>query len=149
MGAQMSKCALFIAGGSKDHARVRAWAERVEQSGLFVITSRWFVSASEWTGTDDERERTDQAIIADAHETAIRRSRLFWLLWPDTISFGALHELGYATAQRWHTGALRIAVSGTGCSRTIYTAKADFRDEADAVAFHTLCTWARAERATR
>lgn len=139
---------LYLAAPSRELDRVRAAVTKLESCGLFRLLDPWWQTAEKWSGRDAELERTDQTRIAETHEAHIRHARIFWMLWPERISHGAVYELGYASAHRWCVGAarLQIVVSGRGSSQTIYTASAQYRDESDALGFMAVLWCARAGR---
>lgn len=131
----MKPVAVYLSGASREAMRVQTMALRLGKAtdGMAQIADRWFDGADAWSGKDDTHPREAQVYFAEEHERAIRASRLFWLLWPRKASYGALYELGYAAAHRHHAMAPRLplVVSGKGCSQTIYTGAADYRDESD------------------
>lgn len=129
---------LYLSGSSRDLDRVRKVAADLERTGRFLLTDRWWEGAEVWAGKDGLHSLLTAVSIAAAHERAMRDAAIFWLLWPRTPSFGAVYELGYVTAHRWHQGARRAAtviVTGPGASDTVYTAAADYRDQSDQFGF--------------
>lgn len=125
--------ALYLSGASRELDRVCHFATALDRTGMFLLTDRWWNGAEEWSGKDHLHSRLTAVGIAAGHERAMRDAQIFWLLWPLQGSHGAVYELGYFTAVRWHKGAeaRHIVVSGRGASATVYTAAADYRDESD------------------
>lgn len=125
--------ALYLSGSSRELDRVRRVARDLERTRMVLLTDPWWHGAEEWAGRDGLHTRLAAIGYAAGHERAIRDAQIFWLLWPHQVSFGAVYELGYVSAHRWHVGTpkLPIVVSGRGVSDTIYTAAADYRDESD------------------
>lgn len=124
---------LYLSGASRELARVRKVAAALEQTGMFHLVDPWWIGAEEWAGKDYLHTRQAAVGYAAGHERAMRDAQIFWLLWPRQGSHGALYELGYVSAHRWHAGSSRVplVVTGPGASETIYTAAADYRDESD------------------
>lgn len=137
---------LYLAAPSRELDRVTAAVAKLEQSGLFRLVDPWWQTAAKWCGRDAELERTQQIRIAEMHQYHMRHARIFWMLWPERFSHGALYELGYASSHRWCVGAgsLQIIVSGRGSSNTVYTAPAQYREESDTLGFHAVL-WAVSE----
>ena len=134
---------VYIAGSSSEAWRARQWAERLERTGLVHVPDRWFDGAEEWAGRDDEVGLFERKEIAQAHCAAIRRSRVFWLLWSD-LKTGADYEHGYAACQRWHAPhALRVVVTGAGAAATVFSAPVDLWHESDEEGYRYIATYAR------
>lgn len=142
----MKRVFLYLAGASREAERARSTAAMLAKlSPGPVIVDRWFDDSDEWSGRDHLHTRAAQVAYSAGHERAIRDASIFWLLWPQQPSYGALCELGYATAHHWHMSPARagwhpslasraVVVSGPGCADTIYTGSADFRDPSDELA---------------
>jgi hypothetical protein len=126
-----------LAGPSAEIKRVEKWVERLKAEKGIALVSTWHLGAAEWSGRDARLTRTEQAVRSQLNAKQLREARIFWLLFPLGHSDGALEELGYARAQRWHVGPerLRIVVTGEGSSRTLCTADADYRDVSDELGF--------------
>jgi len=128
---------VYVGGPSRELDRVRHCVDALEESGLVVLTSRWFDSAEEWAGRDELLDDAEQCSRARSNFAAIRRAAIVWILWPETSqSEGASGEVGCAVAHCWHVGAARqrLVVSGRRVRSSIGTALADKRFESDGAA---------------
>lgn len=137
---------VFISGASREGHRAWSVARHLEATGLVHVVDRWFDDAALWCGRDAERTRDAQDAIAREHAVNIRQARIFWLLYPTQPSLGAFVELGQALMRRDHEepGWHRVVVTGLGCSNTVYTAPADYRDECDALGLREVLRLAHA-----
>lgn len=132
---------VYLAGASREAARVGAIAKRLEASGMVVLAFDWWSTAPKWSGRDASYPRDDQAKYARAEIAAIRECSLFWLLYPDTQSVGCHVELGFALAERKH-----VVVSGARSSESTFTSLASFRDACDEVGMFEVIRFALAAR---
>lgn len=121
---------IFLSGSSSDLARVREYASALDSAGLQIV-DRWFDDAHEWAGQDALRTREEQHAIAAAHLLTGREAHLFWWLFTPRAS-GSWIDFGAAISR---SGPL-VLVSGAGCSNTVFTALAQYRDESDDCALH-------------
>jgi hypothetical protein len=130
---------IYLAASSSDASRVRANVARLDDSGLFHITSRWFENCDSWTGRDSALTRERATEIAEDCLNAVQRSAIVWLLAPPTLSGGSMVEFGAALAFATLDKRRKVVVSGFSCSRTLFTALATFRDPSDDVALVETC----------
>jgi hypothetical protein len=130
---------VYLAGASREYERVRKWAAALEASELCTIADRWFDSAHLWAGNDERVSRLVQTTIAEREQAAVRRARIFWLLWPDQPSAGAFIELGYALSHRHYSAQhVEVVCSGERALESIFTATADFRSDSDVLAYDSV-----------
>jgi hypothetical protein len=126
---------VYVAGASREHERVKRWADALVRSERVALSLRWFDDAAHWAGRDHHLPLAEQRPFADRAELAIRASRIFWMLWPEQLSPGSFIEYGYALAHRFHVArAHDVVVSGPGSARSIFAAAADYRNESDPLA---------------
>lgn len=121
---------VYLGGPSGELSRVLSYARAQQDSGLVELTSHWFEGAEAWAGRDEILDDREQRKRITENLCAIRRAQLVWILWPDFgRSEGAVGELGYAVAHRWHVGSERqtVWVSGRRVRSSITTAAADER----------------------
>lgn len=125
------KLSVYLAGASRELARVKRYAKVLEESGLVRITYRWWEAVeAQGVGRDHELTREQQAEHAQNDLDAVGEAHLVWCLWPDGPSAGVPLEYGYALALStdWP---VRLVVSGEKSSSCIFTALAHYRDTSD------------------
>lgn len=117
---------VFLAGASSEHERITRIAQALWSTNLVELPFPWWLTASTWSGRDEERSLDEQRGIAAEAMWSLCRSHCFWLIMPQQPTRGAWFELGMAVRLR---PAVRVIVSGPGSSSSIYTSQADFRDD--------------------
>lgn len=140
---------VYVAGASREHERVRKWANALSLADHIALTLTWWEGAEAWAGRDEVLPLHAQRPFAAKCEGAIRASRIFWMLWPETeLTAGAFIELGYALSTRFHAGRhFDVIISGLTCTRSIFTASADYRSDSDALAFDQVLRFGRRHQA--
>lgn len=127
---------IFLAGSSSDLARVRKYAAKLDAANIHIV-DRWFDDAHLWAGRDAEKSAFEQRAIASSHARSISKAHAVWWLFKPVAS-GSWMEAGIAAAQR-----KPLYVSGHGCTSTVYTSLATFRDPCDD---YVLCEVLRAAK---
>jgi hypothetical protein len=89
------KKTIYVAGGSKEAAKVAAYIARLEAEG-FEITYDWTQEVLKSTKLDHELSLEERQAIARIDLTAVRVASIFWCLLPEQNSIGASIELGAA-----------------------------------------------------
>lgn len=126
---------VYLAGPSRDLARVLPIAERLEAAGV-TITHKWWVSVMEHgVGNDGELTAEAQRGFAAGDLQGINSADLVWALWPQSGSHGTAVELGYAIAKMGGGQGLMVVASGHTAKKSIFTALATCRAESDDAAF--------------
>lgn len=121
------KARVYLAGASRELARVMPMVERLESSGLVTLTHRWFDAvASCGVGRDHELTREQAAQHAENDLAGVRTAEIFWCLWPQNQSIGFAIEFGTAMALRIPT-----VVTGPTAHACIFSALATYRDSSD------------------
>lgn len=135
---------VYLASSSHETSRVNAIADKLIAHGLRVV-STWHREPDRAlkAGFDDLLSVTEQREIAERCIDEMFGADLMWLVWPRTASIGAYAELGVAIALARFHYSMHVVVSGVGCSRSVYTSLADFRDTSDEAALHEVLTFAR------
>lgn len=128
----MKPLPVYVSGASAEHARVRKWADALEETGAVRLTHRWFEDAAEWTGRDASHAHETRVQLAQDELRGIRAARVYWLLLPATMSGGSMFEWGYAYAGSRKLGnSLTVIVSGPNVPDTIFSALAHETYELD------------------
>ena len=145
------KAKIYVSGASREVERVRGWVAALTRSALFEFVDPWWAGAEQWSGRDQLTPRSEQARIAARHQRAIRESHILWVLWPQTHSYGAHVELGYALACVDLLGTLApvVCVTGLGCNNSVFTGGVVYRDPVDALGLDFVCRIAREKIAKR
>jgi hypothetical protein len=123
----MSQVPLYLAGASRELDRVLPMVAKLEESGLVRFTYEWWKAVQRHgVGKDHELTNDDRRSYALRDASAIADSRIFWLLYPDGVSFGAAFELGYAMRCRATT-----IVTGKCSRNSPFPSIASFEHEVD------------------
>ncbi len=125
---------IYLAGSSKEAARVRTMAGRVADLGLTLTTQWWepeaYGAPEQWAGNDGCLSRDLQRHIARSQMRAIKDSQVFWVLWPDHgLRSTCEGELCYAYSRQGEN--LAVVVTGERSHECVWTALADYRDADD------------------
>lgn len=125
---------LYLAGSSKEAARVSAMGERIEALGVVVVGAWWrdniHGAPEQWSGKDARLSIDVQRHIARGHQHYIDQADVFWLLFPSNgLRSTCFDELGFALARR----ALdrKVIVTGEKSSDDSWSSLADYRDADD------------------
>lgn len=131
---------VYIAASSADHARARALAERLQETGLVRITGRWF-DAVALHGVGNDHALTDEQQIeyAGSDLMAVDEAAVFVALYGADKSEGMHVEFGYVLGK---DGVTSIAVGPTA-QRCIFAKLADVQAPDDEHAFDHVVDLAR------
>lgn len=143
---------LYLAGSSKEAARVASIAERVESIGVTIVGAWWLNTAhgkpSEWSGKDARLSIDVQRHIARGHMRNIEAADVFWLLFPSNGQRSTcFDEFGWAMAKR--TADRKVIVTGDKSSDDTWTSLADYRDVDDLCGLAQLARFALEHKRAR
>lgn len=99
---------VYIAGASADYERARAWASRLEATGLVRITGDWMTAVQHHgVGNDAKLSDDKRRDYASYDLGGVVECQVLWVLWSPHRSNGRAIELGYALRAGRH-----VIVSG-------------------------------------
>lgn len=139
---------VYLAGPSRELARVQRYADALEQSGLVRLTYAWQEAVlRHGVGRDHELTLEQQREHALADLRGVCDAELVWALWPESVSAGVPLEFGFAMGLcRYYSSSLCLVVSGAKASNCIFTSLAVYRDASDDLALVEVLRRAQAYR---
>lgn len=111
---------VYIAGSSRELARVRAVADAIDAMPDMEITERWWVGAEAWAGLDSEQSDKAAKKAALSCIGGVSGADVLVMLMPSTASGGSMVELGLALGL-----GTPIIVSDTVKHRTVFCSLAE------------------------
>lgn len=134
----MKALSVYLSGASNEIDLCKRYRDRLVAAG-FTITHDW-MAAVEAAGAANPVGATHDQHRHWAREdlAGIIRARIFWLLVPQGISFGAAAEFGYAL-RRWDCSVdFSIVVSGDH-RKSVFLACGEHRFDSHEEAFACIC----------